>query len=78
MVTHFIPADAVRNGRKRDAVCGTPVTAVQHSAEPTCPTCAGWLLDTPNRHRDDEATARALEAEFPEYAGRLTTEGGVR
>jgi hypothetical protein len=43
METHYIPPYTRVNGRKQETVCGTWITAREHSKEPTCPACAAWL-----------------------------------
>lgn len=66
--THYIPAFAPRGpGRSEQAICGEWVTLHKHSTEPTCAQCKA-LID------EEEQTARALEAEFPDLKGRLVTE----
>lgn len=50
------------------AVCGQLVTMNKYSERPDCPQCQAWL------HADEEASARALELEWPEFKGRLVTE----
>ena len=65
--THWIPP-FTKNGPNGTqlSVCGEWVRAEDFSTEPTCPACAAELAD-------EEETARALEAEFKEFAGKLVT-----
>lgn len=42
--THYIPPFTRINGRKQEAVCGAWITTKEHSNEPTCTKCYGWLL----------------------------------
>lgn len=69
-MTHYIPAFTERNGHQQRTVCGTWIRSNAHSAEPTCAECRAYLQQSED---DDEATARALEAEFPEFSGKLVT-----
>jgi hypothetical protein len=43
MVTHYIAAFTSFDGLRQMAVCGLPVLAAQHSAEPTCYRCQEWF-----------------------------------
>lgn len=78
MQTHYIPAFTRENGRTREAVCGTFVPLAAHAVEPSCVSCAEWLVAGPSREAEDEATAVALEREFPEYVGRLVTTSAAK
>jgi len=67
-MSHYLPVFTERNGRQQKAACGTWIEAAAHSTTPSCPTCQAYLGTV---EADEEATARALEAEFPEWKGRL-------
>lgn len=54
--SHYITALTERNGRLLRSACGAWVESSEHSALPTCATCARYL-------RADVETARQLEAE---------------
>lgn len=63
-MTHYFPAfvEMVRQ-RVAYAACGTPAHLDTYSAEPECPGCRAWLAQV---NQDDEETAAALAAEFPD------------
>lgn len=67
-MTHYIPAFTTRYHGQQRAVCGEYVSQARHSVEPTCQPCAAYLT---SQAAEDEETALALEAEFPEWKGRL-------
>lgn len=68
-VTHYLPVFTTRGpGHTQLAICGTYITVHRHSTEPTCPDCAALIV---KKDAEDEETAKALEAEFPEFQGRL-------
>ena len=65
--THYIPAFSPRLGTTRElAICNAYVPSTTHALEPTCAACQQAI-------RDEEETAKALEAEFPEFSGKLVT-----
>lgn len=70
-MTHYIPAFTKVRGTAQYAVCGVMIQPSAHSTEPTCPVCQTWIEGTAS---EDEATAKALEAEFPEFKGRLVSQ----
>ena len=56
IISHFVPVDAARVGRRHVAVCGHACDLViapdLHSVTPTCAACRRWLV------LDDLATAQ--------------------
>lgn len=69
--THYIPAFTTVIRGQQLAACDTVTDMRSHSVEPTCPACQAYLTRTAE---EDQETALALEAEFPEYKGRLVVE----
>lgn len=67
-MTHYIPFFTTRRHGLQRAACGEPVDRRQHSCEPECPECAAWLAADAV---ETNQTAKALEAEYPEFAGKL-------
>lgn len=67
-MTHYIPYFTRERRRLLETYCGEFIGKDEHSNEPTCATCQAKLEQDVV---EDEATAVALEAEFPEYAGKL-------
>ena len=63
-MTHYVPAFAPRLGDKELSLCEAWVDATQHSAGPSCQACRAIIAE-------EDKTARALEAEFPEFRGKL-------
>lgn len=55
--THYIPS-FTRPGRDRwnqqQAVCGEWVDVTDHTNEPTCATCAAWLVQDNSETLDDD------------------------
>ncbi len=68
MIFHYIPIFTVSRRQLQMAVCGVFTDAAHHSNEATCPECKAWLEKSAP---EDEATAVALETEFPSFAGKL-------
>jgi len=65
--THCVPPFAPNGPDGTQlSLCGAWVDPLTASTEPTCPACVAELVD-------EEETARALEAEFKEFAGKLVT-----
>lgn len=52
-MTHYISAF---NPTGRTAVCGVEVPEGDHSVEPTCPACAGYLSREPEQDEDTPET----------------------
>lgn len=68
--THYLPVFTQQRARTQRAVCGVYVAPKEHSSEPTCPDCRAYLE---RQEAEDADTAAALEAEYPEFRGKLVT-----
>ncbi len=70
MGSHYVECFTVQRRQLFRTACGQMVTMTHHSNEPDCPECKAWLEKSAP---EDEATAVALEEEFPkEFGGRLS------
>ena len=67
-MTHYLPAFTTTWRGMQRAVCGAWCDRRDHTNEPTCRVCAEYLLA---EAKNQDRIARALEAEFPAYKGRL-------
>jgi hypothetical protein len=63
--THYIPAFTTTRSGLQSAACGAFIFDREHSSEPTCPRCVGWIA----REAEDEAALFARMGYVPNGFG---------